>query len=103
MGISGDVLEVKEPTLYRNGEPIQGSPIFDLNTNKVGLYPGYAAIRALSPGRQDKVTEGYFYALGDNSPHSGDSRYWGLVPEKEVIGRAFFIFYPFTKRWGMAK
>lgn len=103
VGIAGDRLEVREPTLYRNGEPIKGSPIFDLNTNKVGLYPGYTAARALSPGREDIVPEGYFYAMGDNSPHSGDSRYWGYVPDKEVIGKAFFIFYPFTKRWGFAK
>ncbi len=103
VGIVGDVLEVEGPTLYRNGKPIEGSPIFDLNANKVGLYPGYVAYKALAPGRQVKVAEGYFYAMGDNSPYSADSRSWGFVPEKEVIGKAFFIFYPFTKRWGFAK
>ncbi|PWU06340.1 MAG: signal peptidase I [Verrucomicrobia bacterium] len=103
VGLAGDTLEIKEPTLFRNGEPITGSPIFDLNTNKVGLYPGYIAAKNLSSGKQEHITEGYFYAMGDNSPYSADSRSWGFVPEKEVIGKAFFIFYPFTKRWGFAK
>lgn len=103
VGIAGDELEVKDTTLYRNGKPIEGSPVFDLNTNKVGLYPGYLAYKGLAPGRQEKIPQNFFYAMGDNSPHSADSRSWGFVPEKEVIGKAFFIFYPFTKRWGFAK
>lgn len=103
VGIGGDVLEVKEPTLYRNGQPIEGSPIFELNSTKVGLYPGYMAYKGLAPGRQEEIKEGFFYAMGDNSPYSGDSRSWGLVPAKEVVGKAVFIFYPFTKRWGFAK
>lgn len=103
VGIGGDVLEVKDSTLFRNGSPIEGSPIFDLNSKKVGLYPGYVAFKALAPGLQETVKEGFFYAMGDNSPYSGDSRSWGFVPEKEVVGKAFFIFYPFTKRWGFAK
>jgi signal peptidase I len=41
--------------------------------------------------------------LGDNSANSLDSRYWGYVPEKSVIGKAIFIYYPFTKRWGLAE
>lgn len=102
VGLGGDKLEVKESVLYRNGKPIEGAPAFDFNANKVGDYPGYKAEAALAEGRKVEIPEGYFYAMGDNSPHSMDSRSWGAVPEKEIIGRAFFIFYPFTKRWGMA-
>jgi signal peptidase I len=32
-----------------------------------------------------------------------DSRYWGYVPEKDVIGRPLFIYYPLTSRWGTAR
>jgi signal peptidase I len=46
------------------------------------------------------VPDSSFVALGDNSQNSADSRYWGFVPEQSVIGRAFFVYYPFTKRWG---
>lgn len=103
VGIGGDVLEVKEPTLYRNGKPIEGAEAFDLNTNQVGEYPGYKALWALGEGKTVEIPKGYFYAMGDNSSHSADSRLWGFVPEREIIGRAIFIFYPFTKRWGFAK
>ena len=44
-----------------------------------------------------------YLAFGDNSGSSFDSRYWGFVPEKDVIGHPLFIYYPFTTRWGIAK
>lgn len=103
VGQGGDKLEVEEPKLLRNGEPIAGVEAFELNQAQVGNYSGYAADRALSPGETVTVPEGFVYAMGDNSPHSQDSRYWGPVPEKELIGKAAFIFYPFTHRWGLAK
>jgi len=43
-----------------------------------------------------------FFAMGDNSTDSLDGRAWGFVPENEIIGRAFLVYYPFTKRWGFA-
>lgn len=39
-----------------------------------------------------------FMALGDNSPSSVDSRFWGFVPRKNLVGRASFIFWP-PSRW----
>ncbi|HEY9154833.1 MAG TPA: S26 family signal peptidase [Opitutaceae bacterium] len=43
-----------------------------------------------------------YYAMGDNSYNSDDSRYWGPVPRANVVGRPLFIYFPFTKRWGPA-
>ncbi len=116
VGQAGDTLEVREPVLYRNGEPIEGADAFQKNSEQIEDYPGYKAMWRLSSGQTDTVPEGYVYAMGDNSPASYDSRGWGMglpsaladkpnlnyVPEKEVIGEAFFIFYPFTHRWGLA-
>lgn len=39
-----------------------------------------------------------YFVLGDNSAHSHDSRAWGFVKRKEILGKAFFIFWP-PKRW----
>ncbi len=103
VGQSGDVLEIREPTLFRNGQPISGAKAFDLNAKKVGEYPGYVPRGHLSQGDTETIPAGNFYAMGDNSPYSGDSRYWGFVPEKEVVGKAFFVLYPFTSRWGRAR
>jgi signal peptidase I len=37
----------------------------------------------------------HYLCLGDNSPESSDGRYWGTVPERLLLGRAVFIYYPF--------
>jgi signal peptidase I len=41
------------------------------------------------------VQPGHYLCLGDNSPHSADSRDWGLVPERLLLGRAMLVYYPF--------
>jgi signal peptidase I len=101
-GLPGDKLEIKEPVLYRNGAPITGAAAFDKNGRKEGKYPGYRNYGLLDAGTIATVPAGQFMALGDNSERSLDSRWWGYVPDKDVVGRPLFIYYPFTKRWGPA-
>jgi signal peptidase I len=118
VGVPGDELEIKAPALYRNGQPIEGSEAFGKNARKEGKYPGYTntgpmittggdlttVVDGMMPvGGKVTVPENSFFALGDNSPRSKDSRYWGFVPEKSVVGRPLFIYYPFTRRWGPAR
>lgn len=103
VGIGGDTLEVQPPMLLRNDKPIEGIEAFKLNFDKVGEYQGYTARGELSLGKKVHIPEGYVYGMGDNSAHSGDSRNFGPIPEKALMGKALFIFYPFTHRWGIAK
>ena len=102
VGGPGDVLEVREPELRRNGEPITGSDAFAANASRDGNYPGYRPKGDMQEGIEVTVPEGEYLALGDNSASSLDGRYWGTIPAADVVGRPIFIYYPFTKRWGRA-
>lgn len=103
VGVPGDTLEIKDYTLYRNGQPITGSTAFDKNAKRADNYVGYRNELSLAAGKTMTVPPDSFLALGDNSANSQDGRYWGYVPAKEAIGRPLFIYYPFTKRWGPAR
>lgn len=102
VGKGGDTLEVKAGTLYRNALPIEGAEAFAFNANHIDEYKGYGNRSRLDIGLTEIVEKRSYYAMGDNSHESSDSRIWGFVPQREVVGRAFFIYYPFTKRWGPA-
>ena len=103
VGNGGDILQVKGGTLYRNALPIEGAEAFSFNADGVGEYEGYGNRNRLGVGVTETVEENNYYAMGDNSDESSDSRVWGFVPNSEVVGRAFFIYYPFSKRWGPAR
>ena len=112
-GVAGERLEIKNGALLVNGEPRSEVEAFKKNERKEGDYKGYVYPTQndpsnppqllTAPGVTAELPARTFVALGDNSANSLDSRYWGYVPEKSVIGKAIFIYYPFTKRWGLAE
>jgi signal peptidase I len=104
VGRPGDVLEIKEPVLWRNGAPITGAKAFEFNARREGKYRGYGYApevyaMLLQRGTTTEVPADKFLALGDNSANSSDGRYWGFVPAKDVVGKPLFIYFPFTSRW----
>lgn len=109
VGEPGDTLQVRGHQLLRTGSPTPaGSPI-ELNNlpaterNYFGYLARTSQHDAVPLADAYTVSPNGYFAMGDNSANSYDSRGWGEAPEKDVVGPALFILYPLTPRWGPAR
>ncbi len=101
-GLPGDTLRVAHPQLFINGSLAKGKYFERVMAAKDG-YRGYSNTigRYLtSSGDTFTVPAESYFAMGDNSYNSSDSRAWGVVPARNVVGRGLFVYYPFTWHWG---
>ncbi|HMJ05498.1 MAG TPA: signal peptidase I, partial [Chthoniobacterales bacterium] len=98
-GLPGDEMRIAPPNLYVNGAPPEGLGFTRVMQARDG-YRGYAAVGNFSePEESHRVPEQHYFAMGDNSYNSFDSRYWGPVPEANLVGRGLFVYWPFTRHW----
>ena len=106
--LPGQTLRIDPPQLFINNDRVTQPPFQRVMAACEG-YRGYSnrsdygpsAPYLGSPLDQFTVPPRSFFALGDNSFNSSDSRYWGVVPEQNVIGRALLVYWPFSNRWGL--
>jgi signal peptidase I len=103
-GLPGDELRIDSPLLYVNGKIAEGFGFARVMSAKPP-YRGYAPGRdyLAEPNRSFVVPEHAYFALGDNSYNSYDSRYWGPVPEENLVGRGLLVYWPFNPHWGLIR
>jgi signal peptidase I len=105
-GLPGETLRIDAPKLFLNGKEATTAPFRRVMSCENG-YRGYSnpssAQYLTTPEESFTVPPHAYFALGDNSYNSSDSRYWGIVPERNVIGRGFLVYWPFSERWGFIR
>ena len=102
--IVGNQLWVKPAgtTQYKRIQDISGK--FKKVYSGRGGYHGHIADMGAGPfscGGEYTVPAGHYFMLGDNSRFSKDSRFFGAVPRRNIMGRAFLVFWPFSRRFGV--
>lgn len=90
VALEGETVEIKNGNILINGKGID-SP----DSVKSNYY--YNRGEFGKEGTVVTVPEGYYFTLGDNSANSRDSRYWGFVPKKNLIGKAVLLYWPIRR------
>lgn len=87
IAVAGDTVMVMNNRVYINGKLLDESKYLDPTYIS---SPGHF----LSEGVSFTVPDGTVIAFGDNRSHSSDSREWGPVPLENIVGRAFYRYWP---------
>jgi len=106
-GLPGDTLRIQDGHLYirpKNENTFRPAEWFNPAFCKVysglGGYQGHHGMGRLEEGVEFTVPDDCCFALGDNTANSLDSRDWGPLPVRNIIGRALFVFWPVSRRLG---
>tara|TARA_B100001123_G_scaffold149311_1_gene172876 strand:- start:86 stop:907 length:822 start_codon:yes stop_codon:yes gene_type:complete len=114
VGVPGDIVEYKNKRLRINGNVVDIEKVDRERTEQGATRSDQVEKYIESLGKSShgilldsalysrdgriKVPENQFFVMGDNRDHSNDSREWGFVPEENIVGRAFFVWFSWDSK-----
>lgn len=89
IAVGGETVEIINGNIYINGKLCEDGDLkmrFYYNRGPYG-----------EEGKRITVPQDSYFVLGDNSASSRDSRYWGFVPKKMLVGKAIIVYWPLNR------
>jgi signal peptidase I len=85
IGLPGETIESREGRIYIDGQLLEEPYLTDEHRDNLG-----------EPIAPILIPEGHYFVMGDNRPNSQDSRFFGVISDDAIVGRAFVRIWPIT-------
>jgi len=110
IGLPNESISINPPNIIINGKVVkepegirriaQQTPGYSAGYTIPYSYAGESNCYIASTNDTRIIGPTDYFVLGDNTRNSRDGRYWGTVPEKNTIGPAALVYWPYSSRWG---
>ncbi len=102
IAVGGDTVLIRDKKVYVNGKQFVNPPKSKFSSYT--MSPGQPDYEIMPPGAGNRdnygavvVPKHHYFMMGDNRDNSLDSRYWGFLPEENVMGEALIIYFSWNK------
>ncbi len=85
VGLPGELVEIKDSQIFVNSESLGEVYIPDEFQTEAGSF---------TKNKSVSLGDNQYFVVGDNRPHSSDSRVWGPIDKSMIVGKAFFRYWP---------
>jgi len=92
IGLPGETISSKGDTIYIDGKPIAEPWLAALNRTPTCPQPDFDITTT-------HIKQGQYFVMGDCRGNSSDSRFWGTVPTRNIIGRVFLVIWRHNHPW----